>query len=204
LADKRAKVLDDSQFAALLYRVGKESQHPERDTVMVLLSYKAGLRAAEIAGLNWKDVTDAEGKVRSDALFVPGSIAKNGRERSVPMNPHLYTSLLTLRAVRPHDEAVIYGVGRGFGRGHLGPRPGTRMTSVAVRVWFAKAYAETGFEGCSSHSGRRTFITRLARKAGQHECSIKDVQMLAGHASLTTTEKYIDISPNVGRLVAAI
>jgi integrase len=194
VANKHAKVLDDAQFAALLYRISKESEHPERDTVMVLLSYKAGLRAVEIGGLEWKDVTDPEGKVRSDALFVPGNIAKNGKERSVPMNPHLHTALMILRSIRPDDIGVVYGVGRGR----------TRMQSGAVRVWFSRLYAGVGFEGCSSHSGRRTFITRLARRAGQHDCSVKDVQMLAGHASLSTTERYIEPSPNVGRLVAAI
>jgi integrase/recombinase XerD len=204
VANKHAKVLDDTQFAALLYKIGKESDHPERDQVMVLLSYKAGLRAVEIAGLEWKDVTDAEGKVRADTMFVPGNIAKNGKERHVPMNPHLYTALLQLRAVRPADEVVVYGIGRGFGRGHVGPRAGTRMTSSAVRLWFTKLYASIGFEGCSSHSGRRTFITRAARRAGQHDCSIKDVQMLAGHASLSTTERYIEPSPNIGRLVGSL
>jgi integrase/recombinase XerD len=193
MASRRAKVLDDMMFAKLMVLASK-GENSLRDQVMILLSYKAGLRAAEIAGLNWKDVTDAEGAIRTDALFVPGNIAKYGRERTVPLNPHLYTALLSLRMERPTDEAVVYGIGRGR----------VRMTANAVTVWFYRLYAANSFEGCSSHSGRRTFITRLARRAGQHDCSIKDVQLLAGHARLDTTEKYIDPSPNVMRLVAAI
>jgi integrase/recombinase XerD len=201
MASRRAKVLDDMMFAKLMVLASK-GENSLRDQVMILLSYKAGLRASEIAGLNWKDVTDAEGAIRADALFVPGNIAKYGRERTVPMNPHLYTALLSLRMERPDDEGVIYGIGgggpRSSARGHK------RMSADAVTVWFRRIYAANSFEGCSSHSGRRTFITRLARKAGQHDCSIKDVQLLAGHARLDTTEKYIDPSPNVMRLVAAI
>lgn len=196
MASRRAKVLDDMMFAKIMVLVSK-GEHSLRDQVMLLLSYKAGLRASEIAGLKWADVTDAEGNVRSDAIFIPGNIAKYGRERTVPLNPHLYTALLSLRMERPTNVHVIYGVGKNR-------RCALPMTADAVTVWFRRLYAEHGFEGCSSHSGRRTFITKLARKAGLHDCSVKDVQLLAGHARLDTTEKYIEASPNVGRLVAAI
>ena len=46
--------------------------------------------------------------------------------------------------------------------------------------------------GCSSHSGRRTFITRAARKVSEVGGSVRDVQQLAGHARLQTTQRYID------------
>jgi integrase/recombinase XerD len=47
-----------------------------------------------------------------------------------------------------------------------------------VQVWFARLYGALGFDGASSHSGRRTFILR-------------DIQELAGHSSLATTQRYI-------------
>lgn len=40
---------------------------------------------------------------------------------------------------------------------------GGAMTAGSIANWFAIAYRKLGLDGCSSHSGRRTFITRAAR-----------------------------------------
>ena len=191
MAVKHAKVLDPAQLKRLLDFVDS-GLHPLRDRVMILLSFKAGLRSQEIAGLDWTAVCDAESELRTDNFLIGSHIAKKGHERTVPMNPELYRALRTLREARPADTAIIYGVRR------------ARMSPNSVTVYLFRLYEKLGFEGCSSHSGRRTFITRMARKANLHDCSLKDVQMIAGHRNLNTTELYLEPSANVGRLVAAI
>jgi site-specific recombinase XerD len=72
---------------------------------------------------------------------------------------------------------------------------------LIVQVWFHRLYAELGFEGASSHSGRRTFITKAARKIVEAGGSLRDVQELAGHASLSTTQRYIEGSTDAKRRV---
>jgi integrase len=191
MAVKHAKVLDDKQFARLIDHVEK-GRHPLRDRVMAFLSFKAGLRSQEIAGLDWTAVCDADMEIRTDAFLVGSHIAKKGHERTVPMHSELYRALRTLREARPAGKAIIHGVHR------------ARMSPNSVTVYLFRLYEKLGFEGCSSHSGRRTFITALARKANLHDCSLKDVQMIAGHRNLSTTELYLEPSANVGRLVAAI
>jgi hypothetical protein len=66
------------------------------------------------------------------------------------------------------------------------------MAALSIVVWFKRAYAYVGLEGCSSHSGRRTFITRAARLVYEAGGSLRDVQLLAGHRSIQTTQRYID------------
>jgi integrase/recombinase XerD len=68
------------------------------------------------------------------------------------------------------------------------------VTSAQVIVnLFAEWYRCLGFEGCSSHSGRRTFITNAARNIGRVGGSMRDVQALARHTSLAMTQRYIEV-----------
>jgi integrase/recombinase XerD len=66
------------------------------------------------------------------------------------------------------------------------------MKPLSIVIWFQRAYEALGFDGCSSHSGRRTFITRAARLVHKAGGSLRDVQLLAGHQSIQTTQRYID------------
>jgi integrase/recombinase XerD len=81
--------------------------------------------------------------------------------------------------VRP-ELAVIYS------------ERGLKMSAATIRLWFHRLYQTLGMTGCSSHSGRSTFITRAARKVSEVGGSVRDVQQLAGHASMQTTQRYIE------------
>jgi integrase/recombinase XerD len=65
------------------------------------------------------------------------------------------------------------------------------IDGVILQFWFHRLYQSLGFAGASSHSGRRTFVTRCAKKIVEAGGSLRDVQELAGHASLATTQRYI-------------
>ena len=69
---------------------------------------------------------------------------------------------------------------------------GSHLKANSIVNWFVTLFKELGFEGCSSHSGRRSFITLAARNVHRSGCSLRDVQLLAGHRSIETTERYID------------
>lgn len=66
------------------------------------------------------------------------------------------------------------------------------MNPNSLVNWFSVLYREVGFQGCSSHSGRRSFLTELSRRTHEAGASLRDVQLLAGHSSISTTERYLD------------
>jgi integrase/recombinase XerD len=65
----------------------------------------------------------------------------------------------------------------------------------AIVNLFHRWYRHLGFQGCSSHSGRRTFITNAARRISTVGGSLRDAQVLAGHSNLRTTQRYIEENP---------
>ena len=76
-----------------------------------------------------------------------------------------------------------------------------KTTSYALVNKFAGWYRMLGFQGASSHSGRRTFITNAARRISTVGGSLRDVQLLAGHSALSTTQRYIEGSEEAKRRV---
>lgn len=176
----RAKVLAAAELRRLLAHVQLTNQ-PTRNTVIVLLSFHAGLRACEIAGLAWPAVLRPDGTL-SAVVRVEGHTAKNGKPRSVPMHRELRAALRKLHS--EHGQPLTGPVVRSL--------RGSHMTARSIVNWFAATYAALGLQGCSSHSGRRTFITNAAKLVSKAGGSLRDVQELAGHSALTTTERYIE------------
>jgi hypothetical protein len=68
--------------------------------VIVLVSVKAGLRAAEIANLTWDMVLDPNGTVGT-ALELRDCAAKKGHGRIIPLHADLREALAALRGPRP-------------------------------------------------------------------------------------------------------
>ena len=180
---KQAKMVSPTQERAILGFLDT-TRYPSRDRVMFLLSMKAGLRAQAIASLTWAMVTDAQGQI-ADAIQVPNRASKGKTGgRTMPMHPEVQVALVMLqtwRGAMATPERPLLFSERGGG-----------LSPATVRLWFHRLYTSLKMDGCSSHSGRRTFITRAARKVSQVGGSLRDVQELAGHTSLAMTQRYIE------------
>jgi len=192
---KQAKTISDIQVRTLLRFVETETAFPIRNVVIVLLSFRAGLRAKEIAGVRWRMVADAEGKV-TDGLSLTNGASKGRSGRVIPLHAELRPALVALHQHElaqgrgdPDDFLVV------FTKGSTDPVTRSNSIQFLFRTWFKKL----GFTGASSHSGRRTFITRAARKVSEVGGSLRDVQALAGHSSIATTQRYIDADPQAQR-----
>ena len=190
MPSKRAKILSAPDISDLLLFASCTRQ-PLRNSVMVLLSAKAGLRAGEIPNLTWDMVLNATGRV-SGLIELADSAAKKCSGRSIPIHPDLVAALTAWRHVSPSSDYVISS------------ERGGRMTPLSIVVWFNRAFKNIGLKGCSSHSGRRTFVTRAARIVHKAGGSLRDVQLLACHRSIQTTQRYIDGDTDAQRKLVAM
>jgi integrase/recombinase XerD len=111
------------------------------------------------------------------------------------MNGELRSALVELSALRPAKNETRHII--------VTERGAPTSPQVIVNLFFTW-YREVGFRGCSSHSGRRTFITNAARKISSVGGSLRDVQALAGHANLGTTQAYIDVDGEAQRKVVEL
>jgi len=180
---KQAKTLSKGQVEAMLAYLST-TRHPERNRLIFLLSVKAGLRAKEIARLNWLMTNDSQGEI-GRTIYLLDSASKGKSGRIIPLNEDLRNALIEYRnQVMSFAGPLVISTERGLS-----------TSAQAIVNMFQRWYRHLGFDGCSSHSGRRTCITNTARKISTVGGSLKDVQELAGHANLRTTQRYIDANP---------
>jgi len=178
---KQAKLLNPAEFKRLAAVIDSK-RHNVRNHTVVALSFYAGLRACEIAGLKVGDAYDQLGAVR-DTIYLSAAQTKGSEGNTVLVNKKLAMALKRYAGSYPaqmkHSDApLIYSAkGRGF----------TAQTIVNL---FASLYKAAGIDGASSHSGRRQFVTTLADKG----INPRVVQVLVRHLHLNTTMRYIDVN----------
>ena len=191
---KQAKTLTKAQVDATLGYLSN-TRHPTRNRVILLLSVKAGLRAKEIARLTWDMVTTSDGDIGT-AIHLTNEASKgNGGGRMIPLNKELRSALLGLRRSPSRARPAPFVITT---------ERASRTSPQVVVNSFSRWYAELGFNGCSSHSGRRTFITNAARKISTVGGSLRDVQVLAGHSNLSTTQRYIESHAEAQRRIVEL
>lgn len=188
MAGKQAKVLTQDQINRVLRDVCMGTT-ALRDTAMVLLSCRQGLRACEISAVRWRDFMDADGRL-SGVLVLPDDAAKGAASgRTLTLSPQTAEALTRLYdAARPHpDDYVVLS------------RKGDNLSPNSIVNWFIARYKALGLNGCSSHSGRRTVITKAARHLRHFGGDIREAQRIAGHKDIRTTQRYIEVNEEATR-----
>lgn len=148
------------------------------------MSYWAGLRACEIGALRISDVIDSQGKARSIVLLEQWQTKGSHRQQIViseKLGKEIAKFVSTDRVNANHKAPLIVS------------QKGSAFSSQTIQQLFRQLYTTIGVEGASSHSGRRTMLTKLAEK-GVHA---RVIQKIARHSSLSTTQRYIDVAPHL-------
>ena len=194
---KQAKTLSKAQIEAASQYVASR-RNGMRNQVILLLSARAGLRAKEIASLQWCMIVGADGEI-SDSINLTDEASKGRGGRVIALNRALKATLGTL--YDQERQSGRFDVGTSY---VVRTERSERTSAQAIVNLFQRWYQDLGFVGCSSHSGRRTFITNAARKISTVGGSLRDVQSLAGHSSLATTQRYIDGDSEARRRVVEL
>ena len=182
---KQSKILTNKQAEVIVsYLSGR--RNGLRNKVIFLLSVKAGLRAKEIASLKWSMVVDPDGNI-SSIIQLPNEASKGSSGRIIPINKKLKQSLIEM--LNEEMKKKDFDIANSF----VVQTERSKCTSAqAIVNMFQRWYRSLGYVGYSSHSGRRTFITNASRKIGAVGGSIRDIQIMAGHRNLQTTQRYVD------------
>ena len=158
--------------------VEPERPHPKRDRAILELLYGCGVRVGELAGLDLQDLDMSEHWIR-----VRG---KGRKERQVPVPGKSFESLIEWLKVRAADTQETARETAVFLNHH-----GRRLTDRSIRK-IVKFYASwiAGDDSVHPHSLRHAFATHLL----QDGADLRAIQELLGHASLSTTQKYTQVS----------
>jgi integrase len=146
---KQATIVNPTQERTMLGYL-ETTRYPHRDRVMFLLSMKAGLRAKEIMSLTSAMVTDAAGQVAETIRLENRTSKGTTGGRTIPLSLALQdarTALQTARGGAPGLEQAVLFSERGGG-----------SSPATVRLWLHRLCTSLHMDGCSSHSGRRTFM----------------------------------------------
>lgn len=176
---RQAQTLNEAQLRRVL-QYCRSRRHPVRDETIVLVSFMAGLRAKEIAALKIADVYEEGGAVR-EQFVLAAEQSKGGKTRTVFLNARIRRALADYAAAIPLGDPS---------RPLFGSQKGGHFSANTMCQLFIEIYRACGLKDASSHSGRRTYITRLANKG----VGVRLLAELAGHSHISTTQRYIDVN----------
>jgi integrase/recombinase XerC len=157
---------------------------PERDLVVLALALCAGLRLSELLALRTGSLLGRAGERRVEVA------GKGGRPRTVPVEPELDAVVeryLDSRRVRFGRAAATSPL--------LVDRSGAPLKRGGLQYLVRSCYRRAGIAdrvpaGAQLHALRHTFATRLAEDGA----NASEIMRLLGHASLTTSQNYIEVT----------
>ena len=182
---KQSKTLNKSQIQMVSNHL-RNGRNGLRNQTIFLLSVKSGLRAKEISQLSWKEVCNSDGEVDTQ-INLTNQTSKGNSGRVIPLYKSIRENLVEL--LERHRKYYAFNINTSF---IVRTERSPFTTSQTIINMFQKWYRTLGLIGCSSHSGRRTFITETSKRISLVGGSLRDIQMMAGHSSLQTTQRYID------------
>ncbi|MFC1779107.1 tyrosine-type recombinase/integrase [Thermodesulfobacteriota bacterium] len=179
----QAKTLTKQELKRVLDYNSACERHSERNRAMILLTFNCGMRIGEVVSLRIADVINERGEAL-DEIKLSSSQTKGNQSRTVHVPARMQKELkIYIAGLKSHaHEDFLFRT-----------QKSKSFTSNTATQLLQRIYERCGLAGATSHSGRRTFITDLANKG----VSVRVLAALAGHSSIATTQRYIDINDDM-------
>jgi len=179
----QASVLTESDVKRV-FRIIETTRHADRNRLAFVLSIYGGMRVGEIAALKIKDVANQYGEARRE-IRLCSEQTKGNRGRIV---------VLSSRARKEIESYLGLHANTQSNWPLLRSQKGRPFSSLTLSMLFKGIYELAGIR-TSSHSGRRTFATRLNAKG----VGMRTIQKLMGHRNIGTTALYCEVSEDIMR-----
>jgi len=191
---KQARTLNEKELNLLLLYINTR-KHAARDRAMVLMTFYAGMRISEVAATKIKDVLAADGTIKHE-INLTAEQTKGRYSRTVVIPEKLRKEILAYLLTRYNQKELI---ALNYSDAINNPLFATQKRSGFDRntacYHLHMLYKAAGLDGASSHSGRRSFISKLSSKS----VPLKVLMELAGHRQMQTTQRYIDVTADMKR-----
>jgi len=175
--------------------VTRAGRHAKRNAAMIVVSYRLGFRAKEIAALRIKEVLDSAEKLREECELSK-AMTKGGKARMAYLtNSTVKQALRDYLDARREREGILFNVEAPL----FMSQKGGHFSPNSMQQLLSRLHHRAGIDGGRSHSGRRWFATELISKG----VDLKSVSVLMGHSSVAMTAKYADDNPQRLRRIAA-
>ena len=191
---KQARTLNEKELNLLLLYVNTR-KYAERDRCMLLMTYFAGMRIGEVAATKIKDVLASDGTIKQE-VNLTAEQTKGKYARTVVLNEKLRKELMAYLLTRFSKQdliAIQYSATKEKALFSTQKSEGFNANTACYH--FHMLYKNAGLEGCSSHSGRRSFLTELSSKS----VPLKVLMELAGHRQAQTTMRYVNVTQDMKR-----
>jgi integrase/recombinase XerD len=180
---KQAKVLTDTELKKVIAYIDAFDRHAERNKAIILLTHYCGMRVSEVASLLVSDVVSVDNNI-NDVIYLKANQTKGSKSRRVFVSKKAKTAL---KQYLQSDLSVIQ-------QSYLfQTQKSKRFNTNALTTLIKRLYERVGIVGASSHSGRRTFITKLATSG----VNVRVIAEAVGHSNISITNRYIEINDDL-------
>lgn len=188
----QARTLNEKELKLLLLFIATR-RNAARDRAMMLMTHWGGMRIGEVAAVRVGDILALDGSIKQDVRLTAWQ-TKGKRSRVVVLNDKLRKELLTYLQHRyKTKELVALNYTDELDKPLFPTQKRDGFTANTACFHFHMLYRAAGLEGCSSHSGRRSFLTTLSAKA----VPLRVMMELAGHRQAQTTMRYCDVTADM-------